>query len=249
MSGRYTDYDAFAWFYNRYWGATFADRFLAVIEQLLLTHLPGGGRILDLCCGTGQLAGVLSDQGFRVTGIDGSEPMLALARGNAPGVKFIAADARRFALPATFHGVLSTYDSLNHIMTLEELVAAFRNVHAALLDGGRFLFDLNMEEGYRARWRGSVAMVEEDNVCAVRARFDPETKLGRNHITMFRLEGEAWRRLDVTLTQRCYTAREVRDALGAAGFDDVSTHEAERDLGMTGDVGRTFFLARKATRH
>jgi len=155
VSERYADYDAFAWFYNRYWGATFADRFLAVIEQLFLSHLPAGARVLDLCCGTGQLARALSDQGFRVTGLDGSEAMLALARVNAPGVEWVAGEARRFVLPATYHGVLSTFDSLNHIMTIEELTAAFRSVHAALLDGGRFLFDLNMEEGYRARWRGA----------------------------------------------------------------------------------------------
>lgn len=249
MSERYTDYDAFAWFYNRYWGGTFADRFLAVIEQLLLSHLPPGARILDLCCGTGQLAGVLHAQGFRVTGLDGSEAMLALGRANAPGVEFVAADARRFALPAAYHGVLSTFDSLNHIMSLDELTAVFRTVHAALLDGGRFLFDLNMEEGYRARWRGSMAMVEEDNVCAVRARFDPEEKIGRNEITMFRHEADVWRRSDVTLLQRCYGEAEVRGALSEAGFGDISTREAERDLGMTGNVGRTIFLARKAARH
>ncbi|MBI3976083.1 MAG: methyltransferase domain-containing protein [Armatimonadetes bacterium] len=249
MSERYEDYDAFAWFYNRYWGGTFASRFLAVIEQLLLSHLPPEARILDLCCGTGQLAGVLHAQGFRVTGLDGSEAMLALARANAPGVEFVAADARRFLLPAAYHGVLSTFDSLNHIMSLDELTAVFRNVHAALLDGGRFLFDLNMEGGYRARWRGSVAFVEEDNVCAVRARFDPDERVGRNEITMFRLEGGVWRRSDVTLVQRCYTEAEVRGVLGEAGFGEISTREAERDLGMTGNVGRTLFLARRAARH
>lgn len=249
MSERYTDYDPFAWFYNRYWGSTFADRFLAVIEQLLLSHLPEGARVLDLCCGTGQLAGVLSDQGFRVTGLDASEAMLAMARENAAGVEFILGDARRFALPAHFHGVLSTFDSLNHLMTLDDLTWAFRNVHSALLDGGRFLFDLNMEEGYRARWRGSSAMVEADNVCAVRAAFDPEGKIGRNEITMFRLDGDRWRRSDVTLTQRCYTGEEVRGALAQAGFVEIAEREAERDLGLTGNVGRTFFLARKAARH
>ena len=248
MSKHFSDYDAFAWFYNRYWGSTFADRFLAVIEQLFLSHLTPGARIVDLGCGTGQLARVLSDQGFLVTGLDGSEAMLALARENAPGVEFIAADARRFSLPAASHGVLSTFDSLNHVMTLPELAEVFRNVYAALHDGGRFLFDLNMEEGYRARWRGSIAFVEEDNVCAVRAHFDPEQRIGRNEITMFRRADGAWRRSDVILVQRCYTESEVRGALTEVGFTEVSTREAERDLGMAGNVGRTFFLARKPLR-
>lgn len=249
MSERYADYDPFAWFYNRYWGGTFADRFLAVIEQLLLSHLPEGARLLDLCCGTGQLAGVLADQGFRVTGLDASDAMLAIARENAPQVEFILGDARQFSLPASFHGILSTFDSLNHLLTLEELTAAFLNVQAALLEGGRFLFDLNMEPGYRARWQGSAAMVEADNVCAVRAAFDPERRIGRNEITMFRLEGERWRRWDVTLTQRCHDGADVRGALAQAGFGEIAERDAERDLGLTGNVGRSFFLARKASRH
>ena len=133
-------------------------------------------------------------------------------------------------------------------MTLPELAEVFRNVYAALHDGGRFLFDLNMEEGYRARWRGSIAFVEEDNVCAVRAHFDPEQRIGRNEITMFRRADGAWRRSDVILVQRCYTESEVRGALTEVGFTEVSTREAERDLGMAGNVGRTFFLARKPLR-
>jgi len=38
---------------------------------------------------------------------------------------------------------------------------------------------------------------------------------------------------------------EVRSALAEAGFREVSAYDAEKDLGMSGNVGRTFFLARK----
>lgn len=249
MAARYSDYDELAWFYNRYWGASFADRFLSVIEKLLLSHLPPQARILDLCCGTGHLAHILTAQGFQVMGLDGSEAMLAFARANAPGVEFILADARHFAPPATYHGALSTYDSLNHVMTLEELAQVFRNVHAALVEGGRFCFDLNMEEGYRARWRGSYVFVEEDNVCAVRARYASDEKIGRNDITMFRLEEGSWRRTDLTLLQRCYSETEVRSALTDVGFQEISAYDVEKDLGVSGHVGRTFFLSRREIHH
>ena len=36
--------------------------------------------MLDLCCGTGLLAGELVARGYRVVGVDASEAMLALAR-------------------------------------------------------------------------------------------------------------------------------------------------------------------------
>jgi len=60
---RYTEYDLFAWFYNRHWG-WFARYACTWIEVLLLPGVPAGGRVLDLCCGTGQLAGMLTGMGY-----------------------------------------------------------------------------------------------------------------------------------------------------------------------------------------
>jgi demethylmenaquinone methyltransferase/2-methoxy-6-polyprenyl-1,4-benzoquinol methylase len=44
-----------------------------------------GEQALDLCCGTGDVAFALARAGAEVTGVDFSEPMLAIARGRAAG--------------------------------------------------------------------------------------------------------------------------------------------------------------------
>src|SRR5262245_42357285 len=132
----FSDYDRFAWFYNRYWGDEFSRPALSIFNILLFPHLPPGCRVLDLCCGTGQIAAGLVARGYRVTGLDGSEAMLKFARENAPEGEFIRSDARSFALPKIFHGVISAFDSLNHLMKSEELIAVFRNVHEVLVDDG-----------------------------------------------------------------------------------------------------------------
>lgn len=244
---RLSDYDPFAWFYDRYWGSgsmAFALRALPALERLVLQHVPPHSRLLDLCCGSGQLALELSQRGFRVTGIDGSAELLRYAQERAPAVEFIHADARAFALPEAFAAAISLYDSLNHMMRLDDLAQVFRRVRAVLQAGGRFVFDLNMEDGYRARWRGSFAIVRDDHVLAARASFDSETRIGTTALAMFRLDG-AWRRSDLTLVQRCYEREEVRGALEGAGFEAVATYDAERDLGMSGETGRMFFVAEK----
>src|SRR5438046_9579352 len=64
---------------------SFIARALPVLERLVLTRVPQGGRILDLCCGTGQLVGELMRRGYHVTGDGGSEQVLGFARANAPG--------------------------------------------------------------------------------------------------------------------------------------------------------------------
>jgi SAM-dependent methyltransferase len=148
-------YDRFAWFYSRGWGTEYHRQALGVLEKLLLAGAPAGARLLDVCCGTGDLARTLSERGYRVTGLDSSEPMLGFARRNAPAARFVLADAREFRLAGVFHGAVSTFDSLNHVLTVEELERVFRNVHGALVKGGVWVFDLNMAESFRTLWVGA----------------------------------------------------------------------------------------------
>ena len=245
-SARYSEYDTFAWVYDQHWGSVFSVAVLPVLDRLLLREVPEKARVLDLCCGTGQLAGLLVKRGYRVTGVDGSREMIRLARRNARGAKFTVADARAFRLPPTFDAAVSTYDSLNHVMRVEDLSVVFRNVHAALREGAWFLFDLNMEEGYRTRWRGESAIIEDDHVVAYRSSYAPDRRIGRMEFTIFRRAGKGgWKRTELALTQRCYSEEEVRSALERTGFDVVRVFDGGRDLEPFRNVGRSFFLARK----
>lgn len=241
---RYADYDAFAWFYNRYWG-DFSSRALPILDRLVLGDLPAGARILDLCCGAGHLAHLLTARGFRVVGVDGSSEMLAFARRNAPQADFVLADAREFRSPEAFDAALSLFDSLNHVMRLDELTQVFANVQASLAPGGRFVFDLNMEDGYRQRWNGSFGLAADDHALIARSSYDPSERLARMDLTMFRLMEGTWRRSDVSLLQRAYGEDEVRQALARAGFEGVAAFDAQRDLELPGGQGRTFFVAVK----
>jgi SAM-dependent methyltransferase len=246
LTERYAEYDRLARFYHRYWGGRYHQKALTVLDRILLPHIPPNAKILDLCCGTGHLTEALAGRGYRMTGIDGSEAMLRYAREALPAGEFILADARTFDLPDQFQAVISTFDSLNHVMTLGELARVFENVYRSLVPGGLFVFDLNMEEAYQTQWQKSSAIVEEEQACIVQGGYEPTEKIGRTDITMFYLE-EGWRRSDLTLYQKCYTSEEICTALGQAGFIKLECHDMQKISGMAGDIGigRMFFLARK----
>lgn len=82
--------------------------------------------------------------------------MIEIARKNTPDVGFVVQDARNIALPRKFAAAFSTFDSLNHVTSLDELEHVFRSVFTVLEGGGYFVFDLNMKEGFQSRWRGSI---------------------------------------------------------------------------------------------
>lgn len=240
--GRFDAYDPIAGLYNRHWGY-FADRMYPVLDRLVLRDLPSGCAVLDLCCGTGQLAAVLSEKGYDVTGVDGSEGMIEIARRNAPGVEFLVQDARELSLDRRFAAVFSTFDSLNHVMSLDELEQVFRNVHAVLEAGCCFEFDLNMEEGYLQRWRGSFGIVEDDLVCVARSSRDEEERVGRMDLTVFESEGTGWKRKDVSLLQRWYREPDITERLQRAGFERIKNDSI---LDGARESGRMFFVVRKA---
>jgi SAM-dependent methyltransferase len=244
---RYSEYDPFAAIYNRHWGYNFIPLILPILEKHLLDEVPAGGAILDLCCGTGQLAKLLSDRGYRVTGLDGSGEMLHYAGENAPGTEFILDDARSFSLPGRFDAVISVFDSLNHVMTIGELASVFRNVCESLKPGGLFLFDLNMAAGFRTSWHDEFSIIEDDNVCVLRSNYNPEEKAARFVATIFTLDN-GWQRTDLTLLQKCYTAEEVLEALRAAGFKEADAYSCDilqGLVGLTGDAERAFFIGRR----
>jgi SAM-dependent methyltransferase len=242
-------YDDFAWFYNRYWNEEFHSLAFPILERIWLPRVARKGRILDVCCGTGYLAGLLTDRGYRVTGIDASAEMIAHARENVPAAAFQVADASRFHAPGKFDGAVSTFDSLNHILSDEDLRAAFQRTAAALKPGAPFAFDMLLESAYQTNWADEFSLVRDDHVLVLSGSgFDFRTRLAQCRITMFRLGDGVWRRSDVEVNERCYTTKEIDAALELAGFAQTEYYDA-RDLGMSGQLGqgRTFVVTTRST--
>ena len=72
--------------------------------------------VLDLCCGTGLLAGELVARGYRVVGVDASEAMLALARERlGPEVVLSRMTLPELAVDGRFDAAVCTFDGLNYL--------------------------------------------------------------------------------------------------------------------------------------
>jgi trans-aconitate methyltransferase len=100
----------------------------------LLAPVPGE-RVLDLGCGTGELAAAVADLGIEVCGIDADAAMIAQARALHPEIGFEQADGHDFVLADPVDAVLS--NAALHWMLDPPAVIA--RVRAALRPGGRFV--------------------------------------------------------------------------------------------------------------
>jgi demethylmenaquinone methyltransferase / 2-methoxy-6-polyprenyl-1,4-benzoquinol methylase len=93
-------------------------------------HLPGGSRVFDLACGTGDLCRELQYAGYLAYGFDFSFGMLANVRTSAP---IVQADVLRLPVAdATADGVACGF-ALRNVVSLPEL---FREIARVLRPGG-----------------------------------------------------------------------------------------------------------------
>jgi SAM-dependent methyltransferase len=106
------------------------------VKELLAAHgVPARGDLLVLACGTGGHVPYFKDD-FKVSGLDLSEDMLALARRKFPDVAFHLGNLVDFALDAEFDAIVCLYGSIGFVRTVDRLRAAMRRIAAHLRPGG-----------------------------------------------------------------------------------------------------------------
>jgi SAM-dependent methyltransferase len=238
-------YDAIAEMYDRNWKDWYLPEALPALEKLFFRAVPKGRRVLDVCCGSGHVTAELIRRGYQVAGVDSSEQLIRLAKAKLPRGQFAVEDVRELGVRRIFDAAISTFDALNHLLTLDDLRASLKAVYQVLLPGGLFVFDLNGEDAYRldmSRWQTTV---DGDAVSLMRGTYDPITKVGATELIWFdRRNGDLWGRQSSTVEERCYENEEVLEALKAAGFRRSEVMTAN-SLGVTGEIalGRFFFSA------
>ncbi len=103
----------------------------------VLNPLPGE-KILDVGCGTGYLANVISQKGVQVTGIDSSLEMIAKAKHEYPGIDFRLMSATDFHLAILFDAVFSNA-ALHWVLDKQ---SAIECMYDCLKPGGRFVMEM-----------------------------------------------------------------------------------------------------------
>lgn len=112
-----------------------------------------GRRVLDLACGTGDLAFAAAEEGAEVTGLDLTPRMIALAKEKARGnpapspVRFLVGDMMALPFPTASFDVVTTGYGLRNVPVIEGAIA---EIHRVLKPRGVMLsLDFNRPH---ARW-------------------------------------------------------------------------------------------------
>ncbi len=183
-------------------------------------------RSLDLGCGTGTLAVLMAEAGWKMIGLDLSEAMLVQAKQKAldagQAVEFVQQDMRDFRIEEPVALVTSFYDTLNHLLFAEDLESTFRGVARGLLPGGLFVFDINTEATFRQLWGGATHFIDAPSASTVyRTSYDAETRLAKGLVTGFLRRGSHYEKFEEEIIERYWPPEEMAMHLAAAGLGSI----------------------------
>lgn len=237
-------YTNFAEVYDTFMDRTSYEDWADQVEGLLKEYgiSQKGGRapedlVADLGCGTGRLTEILAARGYRMLGIDLSPDMLniALARKLEKGSStvYVCQDMRDLDLGTGAGSFISVGDSINYLLTMEDLTAMFSCVRESLFPGGVYVFDFKTLHLYRDVI-GDATIAEDREDCAFiwDNTFREEDRINEYDLCLYIADpslGEGvYRKFEEFHYQRGYTLEEVREAALSAGLEWILERDPDR---------------------
>jgi SAM-dependent methyltransferase len=242
-------YDAFAPYFDawqRAFGGVYDDLILGRVVAALREHAPGARKVVDLGIGTGDMVIALARGGYRVVGVDRSEPMLAVAREKAAAAslaeppEFLRQDLRDLVLDAPVDAAVCVYTVVNQLVADGDLLRALLAVHATLVAGGVFVFEVNLPASYARYWSGTERVTAGDAVITREHRQDPGATVIEARVTI-RRGAEV---VHDTIAQRPYSDAELDAALHSTGFARVAC-EAFNPFDADAEPIKALWVARR----
>jgi SAM-dependent methyltransferase len=201
--------------------AEFLDELFAADEEAVAD-------VLDVCCGTGLLAAELAALGYRVTGVDASEAMLARARRLlGPHATLIQATLPDLPLEMTFDAVTCTLDGFTYLAPAA-LAPTVEAIARVLRPAGWLVFDVHTDAMMAlTSSRPVVSGEQEGHRFVILAEVDPDARLCDTRIDVT-ADGAA---SPFSERHRQYFHRDtdIRSALVDGGFEVVGVKDGYSD--------------------
>jgi SAM-dependent methyltransferase len=189
------------------------------------------GHVVEIGSGSGILARRLVAAGYRVTGIDRSPAMIALARAKTPEAVFRVGSLARAKIPRC-DAAIAIGEVVSYVAS--SLGPFFKRVSAALAPGGVFIFDFMASA--KGRTYAAKSVGGRDWAMIIRAEANGGGRTLTRRMTLLRNVGGRYRRSRETHCVTIRTKDEVRAALMNAGFTAAMSRSYGRYRLLRGDV-------------
>jgi predicted TPR repeat methyltransferase len=212
----------------------------------LWSHDERGVRdVLDVCCGTGLLAGELVGLGYQVVGVDASEAMLARARRRLPPeVRLVRSTLPLLAVEGVYDAAICTHDGLNYLDPAD-LRSTLAALSLRLRPSGWLVFDVHTDAMMLFTVSRSVVHGEEgEHRFVISSVVDTRARTCDTRIEVASSDGGAF-----SEQHRQYFHRDadMRSSLAEAGFEVCAVRDGYTGRPADASALTATWIARRAS--
>ncbi|TLY00173.1 MAG: class I SAM-dependent methyltransferase [Thaumarchaeota archaeon] len=151
-------YSELASYYDRiYWWKDYAQE-VDFLLKVLHRYGVRGKRILEVACGTGNHTKLLAAAAYRVTGVDVSDDMLAIARRKVGGrATFVRGEMRNLGqvVEGTYDAAICLFSAISYNLSMSDLKRTLQGLFDHTREGGVTVFDTRFtKKGFMDGHRG-----------------------------------------------------------------------------------------------
>ncbi len=241
-------YQSLSQIYDRMMSHVPYRRWARYVQKILRQEGLASPRILDVGCGTGRFIREVGKLGLRADGCDASEEMLHIARQRNPSARFWNDQLPELTrVPAGKYAVFTClYDTLNYLLSLQEVEQALRRVFQLLPPGGLFIFDvvsIYYCQTVLDRWREAETF-RKDLSYQRYSYFDSGTRCQVSEFTIYTPDGVFFEKH----RQRIYRFKELERLIRRkTAFDIVAIYEGFSFVEAEETSDRAHFVLRKSS--
>ena len=227
------------------------DEWAEYMDNILKRHGIDNGLVLELGCGTGAMTRRMAAKGYDMIGIDISEEMLSLAKerseGKEDGILYLCQDMREFELYGTVKAVFCVCDSINYMLSSQDLSKVFRHVGNYLDPGGLFIFDMDTAYLYEEILGDNTNIMKHEAGDFIwENTYYPEEMINEVELTLFlKQENSLYRKHKETHVRRTYDVDTIKRLLDSTGLDMICAYHELTDEEPRSDSERIYIVARE----
>lgn len=243
----------FAKIYDKFTDEADAQRRAAYLIAALHKFGIEGGIVLDLACGTGRMSETLIRSGYDVISTDVAPEMLfeAMQRLRPYGERALVLqqDMRELDLFGTINACICCMDSINHLLTEDDIQRVFDKVSLFAEPGGVFIFDVNTVYKHRCVLANNTFVYEDETDFLVwQNEYDPSDDTVLMLLDIFSSvnndENTYIRQCD-EIRERAYALSDIEKMLRNSGFSKICCFDDLSFSKPSENAERVYFAAVK----
>ena len=205
------EYKEFAKYYDRFYKNKDYEKEVG----FLMNFIKEGDEIIDIGCGTGIHASLISQKGFYVDCLDLNDEMLEVAKTRLKS-NFYSQNILNINIDKKYDVIISMFAVLNHLKSVDELEKCLSNLRGILKDDGKIIIDLHNPQS-----SGSKKDSFDNMTRVMEWNYDKKNRIENSKITFM----IGYKRYDDSHVFKIFNIDEVKECCTKIGLKVLNVYE------------------------